>query len=86
MYNVEEELIGLEEDRKSYGTTLLLCFLFGAFGFHRIYTGYVLIGILQFLTGGGFGIWTLVDLISLWLNKYKDANGKALDGYDTVCV
>lgn len=74
------------EEHKSYGTALLLCFFGGALGLHRIYTGYTLIGILQLLTGGGWGVWTLIDLFSLWLNKFKDANGKELEGYDTVCV
>lgn len=74
------------DDTKSYGTTLLLCFWGGALGLHRIYTGYTLIGILQLLTGGGWGIWTLIDLVSLWLNKFRDANGNQLEGYDTVCV
>jgi TM2 domain-containing membrane protein YozV len=51
LYEVEEniDIIGPEEDKKSHSTALLLCFFFGAFGLHRIYTGYVLIGIIQFL-------------------------------------
>ncbi len=86
MYDVTNDIIGIEEDKKPHGTTLLLCFFFGAFGLHRIYTGYVLIGIIQFLTGGGFGIWSLIDLISLWLNKFKDSKGNKLGEYDEICV
>lgn len=80
--NLEAEF----EECKSYGTTLLLCFFGGALGLHRIYTGYTLIGILQLLTGGGWGIWTMIDLVSLWLNKFRDVNNNKLEGYDTVCV
>ena len=86
MYDVTEDIIGTEEERKSHGTALLLCFFFGALGIHRIYTGYILLGILQLLTGGGFGIWSLVDLISLWLDKFKDSNGNSLSEYDETCV
>ena len=86
MYDVTEDIIGTEEERKSHGTALLLCFFFGALGIHRIYTGYILLGILQLLTGGGFGLWTLIDLISLWLNKFVDSNGNKLGEYDEVCV
>ena len=86
MYNVTEDIIGSEEEKKSHGTALLLCFFFGSLGIHRIYTGYIFLGVLQFLTGGGFGIWSFVDLISLWLNKFKDVNGKNLGEYDEVCV
>ncbi len=74
------------EERKSYSTTLLLCFMFGPLGLHRIYTGYVLIGLLQLMTGGGFGIWAIIDLISLWTNRYKDSNNNELEGYDIVIV
>lgn len=83
---ITEAVIPETENSKSYGTTLLLCFLGGAFGLHRIYTGYTLIGIFQLLTGGGWGIWAFIDLVSLWLNKFRDANGKELEGYDSVCV
>lgn len=86
MYDVTDDIIGVEEDKKSHGTALLLCFFFGALGIHRIYTGYILLGILQLLTGGGFGIWSFVDLISLWLNKFKDSNGNPLGEYDEICV
>ena len=37
----------------------------GFFGIHRFYLGYTLIGIIQFLTGGGFLIWAIVDFVRL---------------------
>lgn len=86
MYDVTDDIIGPEEEKKSHGTALLLCFFFGALGIHRIYTGYTIIGIFQLLTGGGFGIWSFIDLISLWLNKFKDSKGNSLGEYDEVCV
>ena len=88
MYEVEEDIdiIGPEEEKKPHGTTLLLCFFLGIFGIHRIYTGYTLIGLIQFLTGGGYGIWFLIDLVSLWTNKFRDANGNELQDYDNLCV
>lgn len=88
MFEIDNEIdiIGPEEERKSHGTALLLCFFLGALGVHRIYTGYTLIGLVQLLTGGGYGIWTLIDLISLWSNKFKDANGNELQDYDFFCV
>lgn len=69
---------------KSYTATLLLAFFLGGFGIHRFYTGYIGIGILQLLTGGGFGIWLLIDLFSIALNKFVDANGGFLAGYNKV--
>ncbi len=68
--------------QRSFSITLLLCFLFGGLGVHRFYTGYTLIGILQLITAGGFGIWYLIDLLSLILNKFRDSKGQDLKGYN----
>ncbi len=43
----------------------LYCLFLGFLGIHRFYLGYTLIGIIQFLTGGGLMIWVLIDLIRL---------------------
>lgn len=64
--------------QKDWLTTLLLCIFVGIFGVHRFYTGHIAIGIIQLLTAGGCGIWTLVDLIMIVTDNYKDANGLPL--------
>ena len=64
--------------QKDWLTTLLLCIFTGIFGVHRFYTGHIGIGIIQLLTAGGCGIWTLVDLIMIVTDNYKDANGLPL--------
>lgn len=56
-------------------TTLLLCWFVGVFGVHRFYTGHTAIGVVQLLTLGGCGIWTLVDFIIIVTGNYKDSNG-----------
>lgn len=43
----------------------LLCLFLGGLGAHRFYLGYTTIGIIQLLTGGGCGIWVLIDLIRI---------------------
>ena len=64
--------------QKDWLMTLLLCIFTGIFGVHRFYTGHIAIGIVQLLTAGGCGIWTLVDLIMIVTDNYKDANGLPL--------
>jgi hypothetical protein len=42
---------------------LLLCWFLGIIGVHRFYLGDTWQGIVQLLTLGGLGIWTLIDFI-----------------------
>lgn len=67
---------------KSFKRTILLSYFLGLFGGHRFYTGYIGIGFIQLCTFGGLGVWALIDLVSISLNKYKDKSGKELQGYN----
>jgi TM2 domain-containing membrane protein YozV len=58
--------------------SLLLCWLVGTLGIHRFYTGHTLIGILQLITAGGCGIWTLIDLIMIITGNFKDSDGNLI--------
>ena len=64
--------------QKDWLITLLLCIFVGVLGVHRFYTGHIAIGVVQLLTVGGCGIWTLVDLIMIITDNYRDANGLPL--------
>jgi len=63
---------------KDWLTTLLLCFFLGFIGVHRFYTGHTAIGVVQIITLGGCGIWTLVDFIIIIVGNFKDAKGNLL--------
>ena len=44
-------------------------------------TGYIVAGVFKLLTGGGLGIWWLVDVIRLGANTFKDGNGVPLKSW-----
>jgi TM2 domain-containing membrane protein YozV len=66
---------------KDNTTALLLCLLIiiGLGGIHRLYLGYVGIGILQLLTGGCCGIWQIIDLIRILTGSLKPKDGEYKD-------
>ena len=59
-------------------TLILACLLFCSCcgGLHRIYTGKIFTGILQILTGGGFLIWQIIDIIRILFGSFDDAQGR----------
>lgn len=57
----------------------LLCLFFGWLGFHRFYTGSILLGILYLLTGGFLGIGVILDLLWLVCGTYRNGKGQYLD-------
>lgn len=63
---------------KSWVVTILLCLFLGGIGVHRFYVGKIGTGILQLITFGGFGVWSLIDLIFIILKKFKDSEGKVI--------
>ncbi|MDE6539225.1 MAG: TM2 domain-containing protein [Ruminococcus sp.] len=65
---------------KNKTLAMILCIVgfFGCGGLHRFYTGHILSGILWICTGGLGGIGTVIDLLLLLSNSFKDKNGLKL--------
>ena len=61
---------------KNKTLAIVLCIIgfFGISGLHRFYTGHILSGILWICTAGLGGIGTLIDLLLLLTNGFKDSN------------
>ena len=81
-----EVMTGKDSSVSSYsrGLALILAFV-GCFcisGIHRFYVGKIGTGILWLLTGGCFGIGTLVDIIMIASGSFTDIDGKTLTDWD----
>ncbi len=70
-----------EHSPRSRLAAALLCFFLGWLGAHRFYVGKIGTGLLMVVTVGGFGIWSLIDLILIICGAFTDAAGLRLSSW-----
>lgn len=63
---------------KQWLITILLAFFVGNFGIHRFYHKKIWTGVLQLITLGCFGVWTIIDIIFIALEEFTDSNGNKI--------
>lgn len=68
----------MEKSTKNWWTALLLCWFLGGCGAHRFYAGKTGTAVAMLFTYGGFGIWTIIDLIKILMQKFEDKEGKVI--------
>ena len=66
---------GAASDRNFF-VLLALGILFGVLGVHRFYVGKIWTGLALLFTGGGFGIWWIVDCVMIALGTFRDCDGR----------
>ena len=70
--------VQFEKSEKSWNVTMLLTWLLGGLGAHRFYLGKTGTGIAMLLTGGGCGIWALIDWFTMLFGTVTDKDGKVI--------
>ena len=68
----------IESHQRNYYIALVLSVVVGMLGVDRFYLGKIGTGILKLITGGGFGIWYIVDIVLIAVGDMRDKNGRRL--------
>jgi hypothetical protein len=63
---------------KSRLALTILAWVLGGLGVDRFYLGQIGTGILKLVTGGGFGIWWIIDFIMAVAGSRKDKEGRPI--------
>jgi uncharacterized OB-fold protein len=72
----------VEISPKSRLTVTLFAWFLGTFGAHRFYLGKPGTAVLMLLTGGGLGIWALVDFIMAVSGTMRDKEGRLIKSWN----
>ena len=67
---------------RSRSVALLLAVVLGVVGAHRFYTGKIGTGLLMIVTGGGLGIWYLIDVVKIASGSFRDVDGRRVSRWD----
>lgn len=67
---------GIPYSSRSWLVTLMFSIFLGWFGIDHFYTGHIGTGLLKLLTGGGCGIWWLIDIILVASGRFSDNEGR----------
>ena len=79
---VPTSILDADVSPKSRLVALILVVLLGVLGIHRFYVGKIGTGILMLITGGGLGIWVIVDIILIAVGSFRDKQGRVLLSWD----
>jgi hypothetical protein len=61
--------------QRHFLAVFFLSFMWGTFGVDRFYLGKVGTGLLKLITLGGFGLWTIIDLVLIMSGSMRDKQG-----------
>ncbi len=71
-------LAAVDRSQRSRMVAGFLGVFLGPLGIHRFYLGYWGVGLAMLFTGGGLGVWSLIDAVLVALGRVHDADGRPL--------
>ncbi len=71
-------------DLKNPTTMLLISLFVGVFGVDRFMLGEIGLGVLKLITGGGLGIWAVIDWITVMKRTRKNNYNELVNYLNTV--
>jgi TM2 domain-containing membrane protein YozV len=77
-YPVQASTVPTVFSEKDWITAMLLSFFVGFLGVDRFYLGQTGLGVAKLLTGGGCGVWALIDFILIAMRSVNDSEGRPL--------
>ncbi len=66
------------DDGRHFLAVFFLSFMWGSFGVDRFYLGKIWTGLLKLITFGGFGLWSLIDLVIIMSGGMHDKQGRPM--------
>lgn len=64
--------------QRHFLAVFFLSYMWGTFGIDRMYLGKWGTGILKLFTIGGFGVWTIIDLVLIMSGAMRDKQGRPM--------
>lgn len=68
----------VRDTRRHFLAVFFLSFMWGTLGVDRFYLGKIGTGLLKLITFGGFGIWTIIDLVLIMSGSMRDKDGQEM--------
>jgi TM2 domain-containing membrane protein YozV len=67
-----------QPQQRNFYIALILSVIVGGLGVDRFYLGKIGTGILKLITGGGLGVWYIIDIVLIATGQMRDQQGRPL--------